>query len=69
MIHHREQWTSHCLDTPLAGLTDPRLLEQLSRINPDEAGPDWTTYELYQEWVTRQFGVIIDSHPLRYPSN
>ena len=22
-LHHREQWTSHCLDTPLAGFTDP----------------------------------------------
>jgi len=66
-LHHHEQWTSHCLNTPLARFTDPQLLEQLSRINPDEADPNWTTYELYQEWITRQFGVIIDSHPLRYP--
>jgi hypothetical protein len=68
-IHHREQWTSHCLDTPLAGLTDPRLLEQLARVNVDQAEESWTTYELYQEWITRQFGVIIDRHPLRSERN
>ena len=69
MIHHREQWTSHCLDTPLAGFADPRLLEQLARVNVDQAEDSWTTYELYQEWITRQFGVVIDRHPLRLERN
>jgi len=67
-IHHREQWTSHCLDTPLISLADPRLLEQLTRIRTNEVDEGWTTYELYQEWITRQFGVIIDNYPLHYPS-
>jgi hypothetical protein len=67
-VHHREQWTSHCLDTPLISFTDSRLLEQLARVNTNEVDESWTTYELYQEWITRQFGVIIDTHPLCYSS-
>ena len=63
-LHHREQWTSHCLDTPLAGFSDPWLLKQLTRVNIDTVDPSWTTYELYQEWITRHFGVIIDKQPL-----
>jgi len=67
-LHHQEQWTSHCLDTPLARFTDPRFLEQLTWVNTNKADPSWTMYKLYQEWITRWFGVIIDDHPLRYPT-
>jgi len=68
-LHHRKQWTSHCLDTPLARFTNPWLLEQLAQVNANEADPNWTMYKLYQEWITRQFKVIIDNHPLCFKRN
>ena len=30
--HHREQWTSHCFNTPLEWLIDPCFLEQLASV-------------------------------------